>query len=386
MIFTKRKADIMEKREMKNLGISTSLLGFGCMRFPTLENGKIDPELSDKMLELAIEQGVNYFDTAYVYHGGESESYIGNFLEKYDRSSYYIATKLPLWEVHSLDDAKRLFAEQLKRLNKDYVDFYLLHAINLNAWERMLECGVVDYFEELKKQGKIKHFGFSFHDEYSTFETVMNYKKWDFCQIQLNYMDTDEQAGIKGCELAEKLGVPVIVMEPIKGGSLANLPDDITGEFMQLQPFRSIASWAMRWVASLSGVKVILSGMSTIGQVHDNLSTCNDFMPLSENEQQAVINVIQKLKERVKNNCTGCNYCMPCPAGVNIPYNFNIWNGYGKYGIHGQSKWQWEHDINDKQKAHNCISCGKCEEVCPQKISIIENLATLEKELNSLSK
>lgn len=371
------------KRKIDKLGIETSLLGFGCMRFPTID-GKIDEERSEKLLDEAYARGVNYFDTAYPYHGRESEPFVGRVLDKYPRDSYYLATKLPCWDVKTLDDAKRLFDFQLERLHKDYVDFYLLHALGRDRWRSMVELGVVDYCEELKCQGKIKYLGFSFHDSYEVFEEIATYKDWDFCQIQLNYMDTDEQAGLKGYELTEKLGIPLVIMEPVKGGSLANLPDEITKQFRELAPEASTASWALRWVASLPNVKVVLSGMSDEAQVSDNLNTFTAFKSLSDEEQTVVKNVSDMLRSRVNNGCTGCNYCMPCPAGVNIPYNFKIWNTFGIYANEGSSKWQWSNDIEEKEKAFNCIKCGKCEKSCPQKLPIRQHLEQLQQELDKL--
>ncbi|MDO4944227.1 MAG: aldo/keto reductase [Ruminococcus sp.] len=373
----------MTKRRMENLDIETSMLGFGCMRFPQ-KDGKIDEELSEKMIYRAIACGVNYIDTAYPYHGGDSEPFVGRVLGKYPRNSYFLATKLPCWEVNSIEDAECLFNSQLERLNKDYVDFYLLHALSKDRWHKMVELGVVEYCEKLKAEGKIKYFGFSFHDSFEAFEEIITYRKWDFCQIQLNYMDTEEQAGLKGYTLAEKLGIPIIIMEPVKGGSLANLPDEITSEFRKLDGNASTASWAMRWVGSLPNVKVILSGMSAPEQVEDNLATFTDFKALSDEEHKAVTEIAQKLKARVNNGCTGCNYCMPCPAGVNIPHNFKLWNLYGIYGNNNDAKWRWENDIDDKQKAKNCIKCGKCEKACPQKLSIRDDLARLQGELDGL--
>lgn len=374
---------MITKRKIDKLGIETSLLGFGCMRFPTID-GRIDEERAEAMLDEAYRQGVNYFDTAYPYHGGQSEPFTGKVLDKYPRESYFLATKLPCWEVNSLDDAKRIFEEQLRRLNKDYIDFYLLHALGQERWHKMIDLGVVEYCEQLKNEGKIRYLGFSFHDSYEAFEEIATYRDWDFCQIQLNYMDTDEQAGMKGYELTEKQGIPLIIMEPIKGGSLANLPEEITAQFREIDPKRSSAAWALSWVASLPNVKVILSGMSDEAQVGDNINTFTDFKALSEEENAAVMNIADMLRSRVNNGCTGCNYCMPCPAGVNIPYNFKIWNTYGIYENKGGSKWEWNNDIEEKQKAFNCIKCGKCEKVCPQKLPIREHLDRLQKKLDEL--
>ena len=374
---------MITKRKIDKLGIETALLGFGCMRFPTID-GRIDEERAEAMLDEAYRQGVNYFDTAYPYHGGQSEPFTGKVLDKYPRDSYYLATKLPCWEVNSLDDAKRIFEEQLRRLNKEHIDFYLLHALGRDRWHKMKDLGVVEYCEQLKNEGKIRYLGFSFHDSYEVFEEIASYRDWDFCQIQLNYMDTDEQAGMKGYELTEKLGIPLIIMEPIKGGSLANLPEEITAQFREIDPKRSSAAWALSWVASLPNVKVILSGMSDEAQVRDNINTFTDFKALSEEENAAVMNIADMLRSRVNNGCTGCNYCMPCPAGVNIPYNFKIWNTFGIYENKGGSKWEWNNNIEEKQKAKNCIKCGKCEKVCPQKLPIREHLDRLQKELDEL--
>ncbi len=376
---------MVDKRSMSGLGIETSLLGFGGMRFPTDSNGAIDEKTAEKMIDDAISSGVNYIDTAYPYHNGESEPFVGRVLDKYPRESYFLATKLPCWQVGSLEEAEKLFESQLERLNKNYVDFYLLHSLNINTWRKMKELGVVEFCEKLKAQGKIRYLGFSFHDSYEAFEEILTYRRWDFCQIQLNYMDTGEQAGIRGYELTEKLGVPLVIMEPVKGGSLAVLPDDITAEFKKLDPDASTASWAMRWVGSLPNVKVILSGMSDESQVKDNLETFTDFRPLNDEEKAAVERIAGMLEARVNNGCTGCNYCMPCPAGVNIPRNFKIWNTYGIYENVNSTKWQWEHDIDESQKAKNCVSCGKCEKACPQKLQIRSDLKKLQSQLDGLS-
>lgn len=376
----------MEFRRIDNSGIDTSLLGFGCMRFPTLENGKINEPESEKMLDAAYKSGVNYFDTAYVYHDGDSEPFTGRMLNKYDRSSYFVATKLPCWEVKTIEDAHRLFESQMTRLDKEYIDFYLLHSLGKDSWKRMVDLGVIEYCEQLKAQGRIRNFGFSFHDDYPVFEEIINYRKWDFCQIQLNYMDVEEQAGMKGYLLAEKLGIPVIVMEPVKGSSLAAFPEDITSIFHKISPEFSTASWALRWVGGLSNVKVILSGMSTMEQVEDNIRTFSHFVPLSKEETAAVEEVRQTLVTRVNNGCTGCRYCMPCPFGIDIPYNFKTWNAYGIYRNKGQVRWDWGASMEDKYRAKNCTECGLCEAACPQKLHIRDDLKTLQIELDEICK
>lgn len=372
----------MTKRKLEKIGIETSLLGFGCMRFPMTAEGKIDEPEAEKMLDKAIASGVNYIDTAYPYHGGASEPFVGKVLQKYDRSSLYLATKLPVWLVESLEDVDRLFTEQLNRLQTDYIDFYLMHAMNKERWDKMLAMGCVKRLEELKEEGKIKYLGFSFHDSYEVFEEILNYRDWDFCQIQLNYMDAKEQAGLRGYKLTEEKQVPLIIMEPIKGGSLAAFSDDITGMFRKLNPEASVASFALRWVGSLPNVKVILSGMSTMEQVEDNLATFADFKPLSEAEENTVTEVVKIINSRVQNGCTGCRYCMPCPAGVNIPGSFKVWNTYHMYQNYNVVRYAWEQEMGDTHQPKNCIQCGKCERQCPQKLSIREDLKKVQADLD----
>ena len=373
----------MEKRKMEKSGIENSLLGFGCMRFPVTAEGKIDEPEAEKMLDKAYAEGVTYYDTAYGYHDGESESFVGKVMKKYDRSTFCLATKMPPWAIESLDDAKRVFATQIERLQTEYVDFYLLHAMNKANWQKLLDLGVVEYCEELKAQGKIRNFGFSFHDDYETFEKIITYRDWDFCQIQLNYMDMDEQAGKKGYDLAERLGIPLVIMEPVRGGSLAKFSDDISAKFATMNPNASIASFALRFVASMPNVKVVLSGMTTMEQVEDNLATFSNFKPLSEAESAGIEDIVKTLKSRVKSPCTGCRYCMPCPAGVDIPGNFNVWNNYYMYQRYEVVSWKWEAEIGEKAQAKNCIQCGKCEKVCPQKISIREDLKKVQADMDS---
>ena len=372
----------MEKRKMEKLNIEPSLLGFGCMRFPTTPDGEIDEPAAEKMLDKAIAEGVNYIDTAYPYHGGKSETFVGRVLQKYDRGSLYLATKLPVWLVNTLEDVDRLFEEQLKKLQTDYIDFYLLHALGKERWDKMKEIGCLEHLEKLRAEGKIKYIGFSFHDSYEVFEEIINYRDWDFCQIQLNYMDTNEQAGLKGYELTAEKKIPLVIMEPVKGGSLAVFAEDIMTKFREIDAESSAASFALRWVGSLSNVKVILSGMSSMEQVKDNLNTFRAFKPLSEKEQETIAQVKDTLCSRVQNGCTGCRYCMPCPAGVDIPGCFRTWNTYHMYQNYNTVSWSWENDLGDKKQAKNCVKCGKCEQVCPQKLSIRDDLAKAQADLD----
>ena len=371
----------MEKRKLDKLGIETSLLGFGCMRFPVTAEGKIDEPEAERMLDKAIGAGVNYIDTAYPYHNGDSEPFVGRALKKYDRHAFYLATKLPCWNVTNREDAERIFEEQLKRLQTDYIDFYLMHAMGRDSFRKMADLGVVEYLEQLKADGRIRYLGFSFHDSYEAFEEILCYRDWDFCQIQLNYMDTETQAGFRGYRLTEERNVPLIIMEPVKGGSLAAFAEDITGKFRALDPEASTASYALRWVGSLPNVKVILSGMSTMGQVEDNLKTFSPFRPLSDGEAKTIDDIVALIRGRVKNGCTACRYCMPCPAGVDIPGNFRVWNTYHMYQNYNMVKNSWENDLGEEKQAKNCIRCGKCEKACPQKLQIRVDLEKVQADL-----
>ncbi|MBE5877292.1 MAG: aldo/keto reductase [Lachnospiraceae bacterium] len=374
----------MEYRRMENIDAKVSLLGFGCMRFPTDANGKIEETEALKMIDMAYQAGVNYYDTAYPYHGGASEGFVGKALARYPRESYYLATKLPIWEVKTIEDCQRIFDLQLERLQKEYVDFYLLHALNKERWETIKNLDILKWCEKLRSEGKIRYIGFSFHDDYDVFKEIVTGYSWDFCQIQLNYMDKDTQATTKGVELAESLGIPMVIMEPIKGGSLANLPEDITQMFREADDKASTSSWALRYVGSFHNVKVILSGMSALEHVEDNLKTFTNFKVLSDTEQQVVENVANTLHSRVQNGCTACKYCMPCPAGVNIPGSFGVWNEYHVYQNVNDTKWSWTREIPEEAKPKNCIKCGKCEKVCPQKISIRKDLERVQAEMDAL--
>lgn len=372
----------MEKRNMEKLGVTTSLLGFGCMRFPVTAEGGIDEPEAERMLDRAIAAGVNYIDTAYAYHGGESERVVGRVLKKYDRESYYLATKLPCWKVETKEDVKKLFEEQLEKLQTDYIDFYLMHALDGKSFRRMVELGCVPILEELKSSGKIRYLGFSFHDSYEAFEEILCSRDWDFCQIQINYMDAQEQAGMKGCRLAEERQVPLVVMEPVKGGSLAAFAGDITEKFRAMDPEASTASFALRWVGSLSNVKVVLSGMSSMEQVEDNLKTFSSFRPLSPEESRGIDEIVALIRSRVQNGCTGCGYCMPCPAGVDIPGNFRVWNTYHMYQNYNMVKGSWERLKGEEKQAGKCVKCGRCEGVCPQKLHIRQDLEKVQEDMD----
>ncbi len=373
----------MEYRELKN-GYKSSLLGYGCMRLPLMEDGQtVDEVETRKLLMKAYKNGVNYFDTAWPYHGGQSERVVGKIMKELPRESFYFATKMPAWFVNSLEDAEKVFKEQLEHLQTDYVDFYLLHAMNRGSYDKMKNLGIVDLLQTYKDQGKIKNYGFSFHDDYDAFEYIIKDREWDFCQIQFNYVDKDTQATMKGYRLAEELGVPLVIMEPVKGGNLANIPKDVIGPMDEFRTGLTPSAWALTWVGTFSNVKVILSGMTTMEQLDDNLNTFNDFKPLSDDEMAAMEKVNEEITARTQNSCTGCRYCMPCPMGVNIPKNFSIWNNYHKFMNRGGAQWEWS-QMPESERPYSCVKCGKCETMCPQKISIRDDLEKVGEEMKVL--
>ena len=310
----------MEYRNWSQNGARTSLLGFGCMRFPTKADGSIDEPRAEALLNTAKAAGVNYFDTAYPYHNGQSEPFVGRVISKWDRSSFYLATKMPLWTCKNLDDAKRVFEEQLQRLGVDYIDFYLLHSLHKARYEKAKAMGLVDWLWQQKAAGRIRNFGFSCHDNSAGFEFILRDQPWDFCQLQYNYLDRDDRAeeisGDRGYQLTEECGVPLVIMEPIKGGTLASLPADAAAPLHALRPDATDASWALRWVGSHKNVHVILSGMSAEDQLADNLSTFDHFEPLSPAENAAVESVADELHRRIKIGCTGwLLYALPHGRG-----------------------------------------------------------------------
>ena len=256
-----KKTNKMDVTKFKKLKITTSRLGFGCMRFPTNDDGTINEVEAEAMIDYAMEHGVNYYDTAYPYHNGQSEVFLGKILDKYPRKNYYIATKLPIWEVENVEDARRIFDEQLTRLNKDYVDFYLLHALNKERFKKVKELGIIKFLENLREEGKIKYIGFSFHDDLDCFLDILKYYKWDFGQIQYNYMDQYTLHGRDFIYYSSEIEMPLIIMEPLKGGLLAKLPLDVSRLFKDYKPTETDVSWALRFVASHRNTAVILRHM-----------------------------------------------------------------------------------------------------------------------------
>ena len=359
-------------------GLTISALGFGCMRLPT-KDGHIDEPEAEKLFARAYECGVNYYDTAYNYHNMESEPFVGRFFSKLPRETFFLATKFPAWKAETIEEAQDIFEFQMKNLQTDHIDFYLIHALSKERWDKINQIGIPQLLEEYQRQGRIVKLGFSFHDSYEAFEEIIRARKWDFCQLQFNYMDRDVQAGEKGLALAEELGVSVIVMEPVKGGVLATLPEDVSASFTALSANDSNASWALRFVESYKNVKVILSGMTTMEQLEDNLATMAASNPLNGAEAEAVERVVELLRARTYNGCTGCRYCMPCPNGVNIPRLFHIRNEHARYKNTHSSRMSYLFTPKE-ERADQCIECGACVPMCPQGIDIPGDLKKIAAE------
>jgi len=377
----------MEQRNWDKLGIKTSLLGFGCMRFPLNSDGKINKELTTKMLDLAFENGVNYFDNAYMYLNYQDEIFMGEYLSTKDRGSFYVTSKMPMMMVNSLTEAKEIFSKQLSNLKIDHFDFYLLHALNKDTWKKSIDLKILDYLLEEKKNGRIKYLGFSFHDEFNVFKDIIDYREWDFAQIQYNYVDQNIQAGNKGYEYAKEHQVPLVIMEPVKGGNLCNLPSDISKIFSDYDHrTKSLASYGYRFVGSLDNVKVILSGMSSLEQVMDNLNTFKNFEPLSIKETALVEEVRIALEKRTFNGCTGCRYCMPCPHGVDIPRNFRTYNNFARFNDSEDFNYYYSTMKEKNSSADSCKKCHACEVKCPQHIKIASELANVKELANKISK
>ncbi|AFA49965.1 aldo/keto reductase [Acetobacterium woodii] len=371
-----------------------SVLGFGCMRLPVIDGDQanIDDEKAIKMVRYAIDHGVNYIDTAYPYHGaapgkgGESEPFVARALKDGYREKVKLATKLPVWMVQSYDDMERLLDEQLKRLETDVIDFYLLHGLNKTFWHNMEKLGVGKFLDQAIKDGKIKYAGFSFHDDFDLFVEIVDAYDWDFCQIQYNYLDENYQAGKKGLEYAASKGMGVTIMEPIRGGGLVDkLPQEVLDVWDKAAIKRTPAQWALRWVMNHPEVSVVLSGMNTMDQVVENINTANEGAAnsLTKEEIELVDAAKKIIKAKMKVNCTGCRYCMPCPSGVDIPGHFSLYNNAFLFDMLPRIKNQYVNMFPQVAKASNCVECGNCEEHCPQNIAIIQELKNVRAVLES---
>ena len=368
-------------RKMKKAPLELSILGFGCMRLPLKDNGQIDEDQATRMIRYAIDHGVNYVDTAYPYHNGESEPFVGRALAGGYREKVHIATKLPSWLIRSREDMDRYLNEQLARLGTGFIDFYLVHGLNRTFWENLLKLGIKDFLEEAIADGRIHYAGFSFHDNITIFKEIIREYDWTFAQIQYNFMDENYQAGTAGLKYAAKKGLGIVVMEPIRGGLLAR---DLAGTSeiwqrskVQHQP----AEWALRWVWNHPEVTVVLSGMSRAEQVRQNIIFAeNGFADsLTRNDLVLFGKVRKELEKRIVIPCTSCKYCMPCPHGVSIPECFEFYNRAHVYDDEEQT-WQIYSMFlggffdGTQSYASRCRECGECEEKCPQSLPIRKNL------------
>ncbi len=358
-----------------------SCLGMGNMRLPTIGEGRdapIDYEKSAEIIDYAMKHGINYYDTAYVYFNGGSEKFLGTVMSKYPRESYNLATK---FNLGANPDYKAVFAEQLSRLNTDYIDFYLLHAIMDNNADGYLESGCIDYFLQMKAEGKIRHLGFSSHASVPVLEKVASHHQWDFAQIQLNYLDWTLQDAKGQYEVLTSRGIPIVVMEPVRGGRLASLSPQADAILKQAQPDWSVASWAFRWLMRLDNVQVVLSGMSDLAQIEDNVATFTEYQPLTDQQVEILEKACDAFRAEFTVPCTACRYCTDgCPAGIEIPTVMSAYNKYkidpGPMGLHSIGSLE--------AGPKDCVGCAACEAVCPQGIKISSIMAELKEEMSKM--
>ena len=374
----------MRETTFGKTGLQVSTLGFGCMRFPVIDNdnSRIDEAQALEMIHHAIDRGVNYFDTAYPYHaldfskGGASEPFLGKALKNGYREKVYIATKLPCWLVESPEDMDRFLDEQLERLDSGAIDFYLLHALDHISWKKLLQFGILDFLNHAIEAGKIRYAGFSYHDEVGLFKEIVDAYDWTFCQIQYNYLDEEFQAGREGLKYAVDKGLAVVAMEPLRGGTLVNgLPPAAWKLMEQAAPERTAVDWALQWLWRQPEVTIVLSGMSHLDHVKENIQLASELSQSiwTRKDEDALARAVGITRQLQRVNCTDCAYCMPCPEGVNIPRNFALCNDH--YMVQDPAaKFRYQRLLSDTAKASNCVRCGQCEPLCPQGIRIMDEL------------
>ena len=378
----------MQYRNFGKLDWKSAALGFGCMRLPAADGQRGSPNIDQpeaiRMIRHAIDNGLNYVDTAWPYHAGNSERLLGQALVDGYRDRVRIATKLPTWLVQAPEDFDRLLNEQLAKLQTDHVDFYLFHALSQAWWRNgILAHGILDRAERALADGRIRNLGFSFHDEYPAFEEILNGSGlFSFCQIQLNYMDTEHQAGLRGLHAAADKGLAVVVMEPLMGGRLADPPPAVS----EILAGRNPVQLALDWVWSQPEVSVVLSGMSTFAQVEENLALADASRPgkLGPADDALIDRIRQEYRARVQIPCSKCGYCMPCPNGVDIPLNFELFNYAHTYDDPGSARYRYKFLVDQGKgaaRAASCIDCGICEDLCPQHIPIPEWMKKVHAEL-----
>lgn len=375
----------MEMRQYRDTGLQVSLLGMGCMRLPKLdpEKDNIDYGKAQEIIDYAYANGINYFDTAYGYHGGESETFVGQALSKYPRDSFLLASKMPIWCVKEKEDVERIFQEQLKKCRTEYFDFYLLHSQNAANFKKCQEFSVYEFLSKMKEEGKIRRLGFSFHDTPEVLRHICDTYAWDFAQIQLNYLDWERQDAKQQYEILTERGIPVIVMEPVRGGTLASPCEAADILFKEARPDKSVASWAIRFAASLPNVLTVLSGMSDMSQIEDNVDTMNHFEPLTDKEREVIDAAVDAYKKKDTVPCTGCRYCMDCPFGVDIPKMFSLYNSYA-LDRDEEDYLEAYRAVPESERADKCQACGACMEKCPQKIQIPDKMTVIRELVEKL--
>jgi hypothetical protein len=372
----------MKYREFGKTGVKVSALGFGCMRFPLLRGSEdlVDEDESIKMIRYGIDNGINYIDTAWPYHKGMSEEITGRALLDGYREKINLATKMPSWLIKTRVDMDSYLEKQLQRLQTDCIDFYLIHALNSIHWPNLKKLGLFDFIEKALSSGKIKHIGFSFHDELPIFKEIIEGYNWEFCQFQYNFMDVNFQAGLEGLEYAAERDLGVVIMEPLRGGAfLTNIPDNIDALWKSSSEIKSPADTALRFIWDHPGVSTILSGMSNMRQLTENLESSDraDINRLGDDEREIVEKVNNAYKARIIAPCTNCKYCMPCPSGVDIPRNLKYLNDTSMLNSVKAVLVSYRVFFNEAKKADKCVQCGECEEACPQNIHIIDSLKQL---------
>ncbi|MBR0386932.1 MAG: aldo/keto reductase [Clostridia bacterium] len=377
----------MKYREMGKLDIQASAFGLGCMRFNGTASGDsiINEEKAIGLIRQAIDGGVTYLDTAYVYLDKTSEIVLGKALRDGYREKVTIATKMPMEYVHNREEMQALLDSELKKLQTDHIDFYLMHGINKEKWEYFKSIGAPAFFDDMKKAGKIRYKCFSFHGPYEDFEYVINDWDWDMVQIQYNFMDVNNQAGTKGLELAGKKGIPVVIMEGLLGGRLAKAPANVQALYDAFPTHRTPVEWAFRWLCNHPEVSVVLSGCNEPDQISENLRIFDTVETgiMSPEEEKLMDDVREAYLSRTKIGCTGCRYCMPCPNGVNIPGIFSVWNKTSLYDTDPKGDWDLKQILEKNNGADRCVGCGACEAACPQHLNIIESLQTAWRELGA---
>lgn len=376
----------MEMRQYRDTDVKVSLLGMGCMRLPKVDPEKedIDYEKAQEIIDYAYANGVNYFDTAYGYHGGQSELFVGQALKKYPRESFFLASKMPIWCVKEKGDVERIFNEQLQRCQTEYFDFYLFHSQNAANFQKCQEFGVYEFLSQMKAEGKIRRLGFSFHDTPEVLRHICDTYPWDFAQIQLNYLDWEMQDAKTQYQILNDREIPVIVMEPVRGGALASPCEAADILFREERPDKSVASWAIRFAASLPGVLTVLSGMSNMEQVRDNVDTMTRFEPLTDREREVIDEALEAYRKKDTVPCTGCRYCMDCPFGVDIPRMFSLYNHY-VLDRDGEDYLEAYEAQPESERADQCQACGACMEKCPQHIRIPDQMVTIRETVEKIS-